>query len=186
MTNRYIKRCSTQLIIRERQIKTTMRYHLTLVRMAVIKRYWSGLPFPTPGDLPHPGIKPASLSSPALVGKFFATSATWEAHDSRGWHLHKLWCEWRPLELYNTVVLHIIWASLVAQWVKHLPPMRETWVPSLGWEDPLEKEMATHSSSHLGKPVDRGAWRATGNGLQRVRPDLPSKHTTFSWCPFLS
>ena len=37
-------------------------------------------------------------------------------------------------------------ASLVAQRLKHLPAMQETWVQSLGWEDPLEKEMATHSS----------------------------------------
>ena len=37
--------------------------------------------------------------------------------------------------------------SLVAQPVKRLPAMRETWVQSLGWEDPLEKEMATHSST---------------------------------------
>ena len=37
-------------------------------------------------------------------------------------------------------------ASLVAQMVKNLPAMQETWVPSLGWEDPLDKEMATHSS----------------------------------------
>ena len=36
--------------------------------------------------------------------------------------------------------------SLVAQMVKRLPTMWETWVQSLGWEDPLEKEMATHSS----------------------------------------
>ena len=36
--------------------------------------------------------------------------------------------------------------SLVAQMVKHLPKMQETWVQSLGWEDPLEKEMATCSS----------------------------------------
>ena len=40
----------------------------------------------------------------------------------------------------------LFWASLVAQRLKHLPAMRETWVRSLGWEDPLEKEMATHSS----------------------------------------
>ena len=33
--------------------------------------YWSGLPFPSPGDLPDPGIKPASLVSPALAGGFF-------------------------------------------------------------------------------------------------------------------
>ena len=38
------------------------------------------------------------------------------------------------------------WASLVAQLVKNLPAMRETWVPSLGWKDPLEKRKATHSS----------------------------------------
>ena len=38
------------------------------------------------------------------------------------------------------------WASLVAQLVKNLPAMWETWVRSLGWEDPLEKEKATRSS----------------------------------------
>ena len=37
-------------------------------------------------------------------------------------------------------------ASLVAQWVKKLPAIQETWVRFLGWEDPLEMEMATHSS----------------------------------------
>ena len=40
----------------------------------------------------------------------------------------------------------IRWASLVAQLVKKAPVMRETWVRSLGWEDPLEKGKATHSS----------------------------------------
>ena len=40
----------------------------------------------------------------------------------------------------------IIWASLGAQWERILLPMQETWVQSLGWEDPLVKEMATHSS----------------------------------------
>ena len=37
------------------------------------QEYWSGLPFPSPGDLPDPGIKPTSLASPALAGEFFAT-----------------------------------------------------------------------------------------------------------------
>ena len=42
------------------------------------QEYWSGLPFPTPGDLPDPGIEPESLTSPALAGGFFTSSATWE------------------------------------------------------------------------------------------------------------
>ena len=41
--------------------------------------YWSGLPCPPPGDLPDPGIEPASLMSPALAGGFFTTSAPREA-----------------------------------------------------------------------------------------------------------
>ena len=44
------------------------------------QEYSSGLPCPPPVDLPDPGIKPASLTSPALAGKSFTTSATWEAH----------------------------------------------------------------------------------------------------------
>ena len=41
--------------------------------------------------------------------------------------------------------LKSVWASLVAQIVKNPPAMQETWVSSLGWEDPLEEGMATHS-----------------------------------------
>ena len=44
------------------------------------QEYWSGLPCPPLGDLPDPGIEPASLMSPAWAGGFFTTSATWEAH----------------------------------------------------------------------------------------------------------
>ena len=43
------------------------------------QEYWSGLPFPSPGGLPDPGIEPVSLASPALAGEFFTTSTTWEA-----------------------------------------------------------------------------------------------------------
>ena len=42
------------------------------------QEYWSGLPGPPLGDLPHPGIEPESLVTPALADGFFTTSATWE------------------------------------------------------------------------------------------------------------
>ena len=62
--------------------------------------------------------------------------------------------------------LQYSWASLVAQLVKNLPAMRETWIESLGWKDPLEKGKATHSSIL--------AWRIPwiqSMGSQRVRHD---------------
>ena len=43
------------------------------------QEYWSGLPFPSPGDLPDPGSQRISLLSPALADRFFTTSTTWEA-----------------------------------------------------------------------------------------------------------
>ena len=43
------------------------------------QEYWSELPCPSPGDLPNPGIEPASLTSTAMAGGFFTTRATWEA-----------------------------------------------------------------------------------------------------------
>ena len=52
--------------------------------------------------------------------------------------------------------------------VKNLPAMWETWVRSLGWEDPLEKVMATHSSIlDWTIPIDRGAWWATACGVAK-------------------
>ena len=60
--------------------------------------------------------------------------------------------------------------------VKNPPAKQETWVSSLGWEDPLEKEMAAHPSILAWRiPMDRGAWRARVMGLQRVRHDLATK-----------
>ena len=60
-------------------------------------------------------------------------------------------------------------ASLVAQRLKCLPAMQETWVLSLSQKESLEKEMAIHSSILVGNPMDRGAWWAT---VPRVAKDL--------------
>ena len=66
----------------------------------------------------------------------------------------------------------IYWASLVAQRVKRLPAMRETWVRSLGREDPLEKGKATHSGTLVWKiPWTEKPGRLQSIGLQRVGHD---------------
>ena len=68
-------------------------------------------------------------------------------------------------------------ASLVAQRLKHLPPMQETQVRSLGQEDPLEEEMATHSSILAWRiPWMEELGRLQSTGSQRVRHDLAIKH----------
>ena len=68
----------------------------------------------------------------------------------------------------RTFFIPKVWASLVAQMVKNLPAMRETWVRSLGWEDPLEEVIATHSSILAWRiPRDRGAWQAIVHGIAK-------------------
>ena len=59
-------------------------------------------------------------------------------------------------------------SSLVTQMVKKLPAMQETWVRSLGWEDPLEEGMATHSSILAWRiSMDRGDWQTTVQGVAK-------------------
>ena len=66
-----------------------------------------------------------------------------------------------------------VWASMVAQTVRNPPVMWETWVQSLGWEDPGEEGMATHSSILAWRiPMDRGAWRATFHGVAKSQTGL--------------
>ena len=67
--------------------------------------YWSGLPFPSPGHLPHPGIEPGSLTCPALAGGFFTTSATWEVQS----HLRTLQNIKKPLGLVLSPFLFFKW-----------------------------------------------------------------------------
>ena len=62
------------------------------------------------------------------------------------------------------LLLNLNKASMVAQRVKHLPAMWETWVRSLGWEDTLEKEMATHSGTLAWKMP----WTEEPGGLQSI------------------
>ena len=64
-------------------------------------------------------------------------------------------------------------ASLVTQMVKNLRAMQETWVHSLSWEDPLGKDMATHSSVLAWRiPMDLGPRRATVHGVTKSQTQL--------------
>ena len=69
------------------------------------------------------------------------------------------------MHLGGTCIPHLR-VSMVAQWLKNLPAMQETWVKSLGWEDPLGEEMATHSSVL--------AWRIPGMGEPGGLPSMGS------------
>ena len=70
------------------------------------------------------------------------------------------------------LALYATWTSLVAQTIKSLPAMRETWVRSVGPEDPLEKEMTTHSSTLAWEiPWTEEPGRLQSIGSQRVGHD---------------
>ena len=95
----------------------------------------------------------------------------------------------RPCRLHFVICLHdqTLWkgavfiyqASLVAQTVKNLPAMQETWVQSLGWEDPLEEGRPTHSSILSWRiPIDRGAWQATVHGVAKSQIDMTEELST--------
>ena len=71
----------------------------------------------------------------------------------------------------------ISWASLVVQTIKNPPAMRETWVPSLGWEDPLEEGMGTHSRILSWRiPWTEEPGRLQSMGSQRVRHNRATKY----------
>ena len=72
----------------------------------------------------------------------------------------------------------------MAQRLKRLPGMQETRVQSLGQENPLEKEMATHSSTlGLENPMEGGAWWATVHGVTKSQTRLGDQHFHFSFTP---
>ena len=74
----------------------------------------------------------------------------------------------RDITLPTNICIVKAMGFLVAQMVKNLPAMRETWVQSLGWDDPLEEDMATHSSILAWRiPMDRGACQAIVQGVAK-------------------
>ena len=91
------------------------------------QKFWSVLPFPSPGDLCDPEIEPSSLSSPALADEFFTTSATWETHlsiqsypnsDSK----EKLTVGWSKL-IFSMMMKSGCWAINSPVWEYLVPPL---------------------------------------------------------------
>ena len=122
----------------------------------------------TPGSS-VPGILQASIL------KWVAMPSSRESSQPRDWTCVPLYfLHWQqgslPLTPPGKPSTNYIWYYLVAQTVKCLPAMRETWVQSLGWENPLEKEKAAHSSTL--------AWKIpwTVSPWSRKESDMTERH----------
>ena len=130
MAKRHIKRCSTLLITRKMQIKTTMRYDLKLIRKE-IANHSSILAWKIP-RMEGPG-RLQSMGSQRVGHDWVAFTFTFQKEQK----LHHMEIKVNPKE----------WGlPWWLRWSKSLPALRETQVQSLGGEDPLEKVMANHSS----------------------------------------
>ena len=83
------------------------------------QEYWSRLPFPPLGDLPTPGIEPVSLSSSTMAGRFFTTSATWEAPLAK--------------QNYNEVSSTPVRMAIIETSIYKTKMMENTWRKGLPW-----------------------------------------------------
>ena len=143
----------------------------TIACQAPLSKNTSGLPFPPPGDLPNPGIEPASLMS--LTGEFFTTSATWEADPRLGFCLwfsspHVGCGGWTPAQGWSSQFPGT-WegASAPADWV--LTGFHPLCEPVCGWSLLVRPEL--HAVPDLGcpRPPQMGGER----GLPRARDHVP-------------
>ena len=115
------------------------------------------------------------LGSPACTGEGNDNPLQYSClgnHRNRGawwaavYAVAQRWTRLKRLSSSSSSSSSYLRASLVALTVKNPPAVRETWVLSLGWEDPLEEGMATHSSILAWRiPMDRGACQATVHGI---------------------
>ena len=150
------------------------------------QEYWSGLPFPSPGDLPNvrwqeKGLDAFILFNPptqpdAPIIWILVTWFVWMLGSSTGkesaCNAGLIPGQGRSPGEGRGYSFQYSWASLVAQLVKNLPAMWETWVRSLVWEDPLEKGTPTHSNIL--------AWRIPGTvssmGVSKSQTGLSHFH----------
>ena len=129
------------------------------------QEYWSGLLFPPLGDLPKPGMEPASIATLALAGRFFTNYTTWGDHNPSKINIHE----------------HI-WASATAHWVKN-PPSNAGDIRDMGSIPESGRSPGGRNGNPLqfscwDHPMNRGARPAT---VQRVTEsdtiEQPGMHT---------
>ena len=139
------------------------------------QKNWSGLPCPPPGDLPNLGIKPMSLTSPALAEGFFTTSTTWEALRSvnvyiHTWNIHTLnyfhilgkdevihytdFCGWEYLD------------KVGGKWTRRKRTYIQAWDPEPG----LQMTPCTHSTSRSGRLQMKGESEACAGMSDSLQP----------------
>ena len=120
--------------------------------------YWSGLLFSLPGDIPD--CNPTTIAHQAPLSMGFSWWDYWSGL------LFSL-----PGDIPDPGIepVSLAWASLMAQRLKRLPAMQETWVRSLDWEDPLEKEM---QPSPVFLPGESHGWRSLVDYSPRGRKEL--------------
>ena len=154
--------------------------------------YRNGLPFPIPGDLPDPEIKPASPSSPALAGRFFYHRVPpvmpqqipeglnfWDF--TKGISQHRILKKKEKFyppptcKKSSFMLKYSVSCFPNGSVVKNplgLQEMQKSQIQSLDQADPLEEEMVLHSSTCLGNPMDRGARWITVQGVTKSRTQL--------------
>ena len=109
--------------------------------------YWSGLPFPPPGDLPDPRIKPMTLMSPALAGGFFTTSATWE--------VLVLWL--RSVNMLVSEIFGLVWSGLIEEKKPVNPKGNQSWI----FNGRTDTETETPILGHLMQRINATHWKKT-------------------------
>ena len=130
------------------------------------QEYCNGLPCLPPGESSRPRIEPEFLMSPVLCKRVLYHQCHLESPNNTAF--------------YFKASVPNLGASLVAQTVKNLTAMLETWVQSLGWEDSSgEGNGYPFQYSCLGNPVDRRAWCAIVHGVSKSQTQLSTHITKF-------
>ena len=155
------------------------------------QEYWSGLPCPPPGDLPNPGIKLASLRSPAPGGRFFTTNNTWEFPEKFviWWHKPSIWfCLSLKQYLWSTIKQIVIkWGMSVFPITKEIwkfylkpnSPMRSVQFNLSVMSDSLRAHGLQHASLHCPSPSP-GAYSNSRPLSQWCHPTFSSSVIPFS------